>query len=390
MIRKLSLRDLKPGMYVVRMPQSPLLDPSRVYGREGFIRSEEEILSIARQGFSEVFVDLRAVPEMPRAVLRPGLHSVPVQEEVQRARAAYAQAVRVVRSLFQDAAAGRPLALDAARESVEEMVGSAERNTDALCWASRLEAAGAVLLTHSVNVSVLSLAFALHLGLDRARVLEIGLAGMLHDVGQVQLPPDLVNKPTPLSNEERLLFQTHAAKGAQMLRSQGGLAPDVVWGVLEHHERHDGKGYPQGLRGGERRLCGRILSLADRFESLVRPRLSRVALPPHQAMTMLYVERGKAFAEEDVERFVRFMGVYPTGSVVRLTDGRTGVVWQHDPENPLAPLVNLVFEDRPHAGEEGLLNLAVQNELRAPRIKEALDPIVAGIRPDLFAPGLDA
>ncbi len=398
-------------MLVAGVPNHALLDAQRVYAVEGYVRSAEEVLEIVRQGFREVFVDLRSAlsdrSRDPSGSRWAGLPEEVEQElgrlsasrpheaahafadpdgerlrlDLARARELYEDNLRLARRLFAEAAQGRTLSLAEARQGLERTLEELTADPAATLWAARLAENRARLHIHSVNVSLISMAFALHLGLDREDALRIGLAGLLHDLGQTRLPLELTTRRGRLSAAEQALFDRHAHDGEVILRRQGGVPEGIIRAVAEHHERHDGKGRPAGLSGAARCPQGRILALADQFDLLSRPGYDPRSDSPSRAMTLLFAERGAAHEPGDVERFVRFMGVYPLGSLVRLSDGRTAMVWRHDPENPLAPLVNVVLDAQARPMETACVNLALDRGRRG----DAGLHIAAELRPEAVA-----
>lgn len=422
-IRKISVRELKPGMYVADLSDRPMLDARQVYTVPGYIRTRDEVLEIARQGYREVFVDLRAAlsggrrdapgarteaagkrpdPTPDRAPdhaldqelerlpepdpLRDAGQTFPDQDGealrrgVALARKCYDQAIRVTAALFTAASQGRELPLDAAREVAEQALEPA-RDPAALLWAAHREQYGARLHVHSVNVFAVAMSFGTYLGLDRESLIQVGLAGLLHDVGQTRLPPELTVAPKNFSKAEQKVFARHCADGVRLLEPQG-LPRAVLRAVLEHHERHDGQGYPQGLSGHERGLFGRILALADHLDALLGTGGRPLTMSPAQAVTLLYQSREQRHRTSDLERFIRFSGVYPPGTMVRLSDGRSGMVWRHDPATPLAPLVNVAFDARGRPAPSELVHLSS----RGLHVTEGLKPFSQGVTPHRLGP----
>ncbi|MGE4291168.1 MAG: HD-GYP domain-containing protein [Desulfovibrio sp.] len=407
MIRRISIRDLKPGMHVAGRPSSPLLEAQRVYAVEGYVRSVDEVLNIARQGYREVFVDLRSAlldrgPGRGSADLDRELERLPertavasfsdgdpeglrLPAEIETARALYAETLQVARQLFAQAAQGRPLDLYAASNAVDALLDGVRVNATASLWAARLQEGGARLHVHSVNVSLLAAAFGLSLGLEREFVSRIALAGLLHDLGQTRLSMELTMRHHGLTPGEHALFARHPEEGEALLQRQGGVPESVLRAVREHHEQHDGKGYPARIAGTQRSLSGRVLALADQFDQLARPGSDPWSESPARAVTLLYAGRGTVHAAEELEHFVRFVGVYPLGTMVRLSDGRVGMVWLHDPENPLGPLVNVAFDPHLRPVRSERVNLPGSGA-SALRVQEVIPPGQLQISPREISP----
>lgn len=406
-------------MFVAGMTDSPLLRAQGVYAVEGYVRSVEEILSIIREGYREVFVDMRSalsgrglggrpvdswaldetlrndgvrrelerLPDSPAdspAIDAADQDGEGLQAAVERARALYAENLAAARQLFTEAAQGKSLSLDMARETVSASIKGLSENPTAVRWAALLEQGGARLHIHSVNVSLLAAAFGLRLGLDREDVFELGLSGLLHDLGQTRLPLELTARNGALTPREHALFARHPRETESLLRRQGKVSNTVLRAVLEHHERHDGTGYPARLPGAERSLLGRVLALADQFDLLARPGGDSESESPAKAATLLYAGRGKIHSADDLERFIRFVGIYPLGTLVRLTDGRVGMVWRSDPENPLAPLVNVAFDAQLRPVRPERVNLAAQEG--GVRVQAIVNPLQLNVSPGKLTP----
>lgn len=376
MIRRISVRDLRPGMFVTAVADGWVPLSQGVSGIPGYVHSADEILALARQGYREVFVDMRAavsggrrvsrftdgnaqardldrelerLPDGQRGTVISAQRDDPMGEQldarVRMVRACYGETLRVVGELFTAAAQGRAVRMSVAREAVQLALDTVPDDSAAWFWAARLEQYGAWLHVHSVNVFALSLQFGLDLGLKREALTCLGVAALLHDVGQTRLPVELTVRRGPFSDVQEQVFRTHCIEGEALLRQQPDVPPSVLRAVREHHERHDGQGYPDGLAGDRRGLFGRILALADALERMMGTGSQGERVSPAQAVNLLYAGRGRAHAEEDLERFIRFAGVFPPGSMVRISDGRYGMVWRHDPEHPMSPLVNVAYDE---------------------------------------------
>ena len=267
----------------------------------------------------------------------------PLKDEMPHAVRAYDFAVACVRDIMASAVQGRFQA-DAATEAVHGLVGSLERNIDALLCLPRLRQRDAYVYTHCVNVSVLLAAYALASGETRAKVIVYGLAGLLHDVGKALLPVALLSARRTLSVTEQTLVMRHPMLGCDLLASMPDLHSEVIMAALEHHERYDGSGYPKGIAGDAISEIGHLASIADTYDALSSRRPYKGATLPHKTLGVLYQMRRKHFHPEFVERFVRVVGIYPVGSVVELKDGYRGVVTVSNYSNPMLPVVTLALD----------------------------------------------
>lgn len=354
---KIPVAELQPGMYVVDtgLPwtKAPLL-----YAEEGPIASRQEVERIVAQGYSEAFHDPeRFSPPMPQKGAPPLETATQVpdeappapetwgrrvsfEEELTQARKIYASSFDYVKGFMRSPYA--PLDVATSEPYVEAIIGSLDRNADALISLSKLCATDAYTFTHSVNVTIFAVAYARFLGLDGALLQAVGVGGLFHDLGKALIPQEILNAPRRLDFREMQIMQTHVLRGYEKISQLDGIAQESLQGVLQHHEKHNGTGYPYGLAGKRITPYGRILSLSDVYDALTSFRVYKKAVPAHQALGIMYTMRNKSWAPGAVERFIKLMGVFPVGSPVELNDGRRGVVCRANASFPTRPQVVLV------------------------------------------------
>lgn len=364
MIKKISIKDLRPGMTVARMNSDLWHHCPTLFTTEGPVETAEDVLRIVDAGYTEVFIEVqlgdRQQLPIPATSENQGIGEVLVamSEELFRAKEIYATALATAQALFTAVSKGQPMDMAAANSAVETLNGSLKRSPAALNCLARLGNHSAYLYSHSVNVSVLSMFVARSWGFAAQEVHEIGLAGLFHDLGKTRLPIGLLNQRARLSVEESKSMEGHCIHGLAILEIQRDVVRSVKRAVVEHHERHDGSGYPFGLKGDHISPMGRVLSLADCFDALTSQRTYKESLPPSKALSILYGMRDHDFSSEDVERFIKCIGIYPTGSLVRLSNGQLAVVCETDPEVPMSPVVNVVLDKRLHPIPSKVINLA--------------------------------
>ncbi|MDE2234417.1 MAG: HD-GYP domain-containing protein [Gammaproteobacteria bacterium] len=216
---------------------------------------------------------------------------------------------------------------------------------------------------HSLNTAILAIAFGRHLGQSEERLQLLGLGAILHDIGKTRIPAEILNKPAKLSDDELAAVKRHPDEGYEMLTAAGNVPNEVLNMVRLHHERVDGSGYPQGLKGNDVPLSVGIISIADAYETLTADNPYQAALTPVEALQRLRTTGIEGFGKELLQDFMRFVGLYPIGSVVRLSSGEIAVVFSADPKTRMRPLVLVV---RNPAGAEirppKLVNLAILPE----------------------------
>ena len=182
------------------------------------------------------------------------------------------------------------------------------------------------IFTHSMNVTLYSLAVAMELKLRPKQIETIGLGALMHDIGKVIVPTEILKKPGKLTEEEYLVIKKHPEEGFELLRKTHTVPLLVAHCAFQHHERLDGKGYPRGLQGNEIHDYAKIISVADVFDAVTSNRIYRAAMLPHEGLELLYSGVEKQFDTDIVKAFHKAVAIYPVGITVELNDGRKGVV----------------------------------------------------------------
>lgn len=272
---------------------------------------------------------------------------------------------------------------------INKMVRSVIRQPDALLWLSRIRQHDDHVYRHALNTSVWALVCGRQLGLNEGLLNHLGLGCLLSQVGKARLSADLLTREGQLGPEEYALYRTYVDKGMAMLEDSG-LSRAVLSVVQGHRERHNGSGFPEGIRGDRIPLLAKIAGLAEFFESLIGPRESLAEpMTPAKAVALLYDMRNIEFQDNLVESFIQAIGIYPTGSLVELTDGQRGIVVSHSPERRLWPRV-MVMTDRYHAPLKAakVVDLAKYNEsctaAEILAIKECLAHGTDGLDPAVY------
>lgn len=286
-----------------------------------------------------------AAPTSPSAQGGPAQSAISVEQELVSLKGFYQKSFLAARELFLQTQETGEVQVEAVTEVVDDIVGSVQRNRDALLCLKGLQRADLYTLCHSVNVSMLAVMFGKFLGYDQEQLRLLGLAGILHDIGKQFIPASILNAPRRLNPDEFAIIRTHSTLGYEKLAEHKDVPELVRRGVLEHHEKIDGTGYPHGKSGEDISVFSSILSLADVYDALSSNKPYRKALPPTTAITTLYEMRGSAFPPDLTEKFIRCIGVYPTGSLVRLSTGEFGVVCGNPHETLNKPRVLAIPRD---------------------------------------------
>lgn len=267
-----------------------------------------------------------------------------LEEELPQARALVKDTKVLVDSILEDARLGRSLDSATAKKSVGGMVESVLRNPDALIWFNELKNKDAYTSEHSMRVCVLALTFGRHLELSEDELNILGIGALLHDVGKMQVPAEIINKPGRLSAEEFELMKSHVPRGVEILDRTPGIPAAAIDVARSHHERFDGSGYATGLKGDQISLFGQIGAIVDSYDAITSDRSYHKGMSPHDALRKMYEWRRKDFHETLVEQFIQCMGIYPIGSVVEMNTGSVGVVISANRARRLRPRVALVLD----------------------------------------------
>ncbi|MGE4291370.1 MAG: HD-GYP domain-containing protein [Desulfovibrio sp.] len=410
MVKELKISELEPGMYVVDTGLS-WIDRPYVYSTEGRIFGPEDIRRIQSEGYLTAFVREsdergRSGPNLARrmagnglaplpahqeaeARVRERLRKVPIKTEIQTAHQIHSQLVNFTRQVMRDVKLGKPVNYEGSWNLAGALVDSVMRNEDALLALKYLKSFDEYTYNHSINVAVVSTVFGKALGYSEELLRELCQAAVLHDLGKALVPDAILNKPGRLTNEEFDIMRGHPVAGYELLHGVRGPSEDVLHGALEHHEKYDGTGYPDGLAGEQISEFGRIIAVADVYDALTSERIYKRGMTPSNALRIMYGLRESDFHPGYVERFIRCLGIYPIGTLVRLTTGETGVVVQGAPLTPLLPTVRVILDAKrartqPH--DLDLTVLAEQLGMDAPRIEMAIentedDPLMPRIDP---------
>jgi putative nucleotidyltransferase with HDIG domain len=235
-----------------------------------------------------------------------------------------------------------------------------------------------------VNVSVIAMAQARSLNLEGPLLREFGFAALMHDIGKVNTPLEVLNKPDKLTREEFDIMKQHVVDGAHILRrtpEMPALAPVVAF---EHHLRQDLSGYPENVGHRDLNLCTQIVSIADVYDALRSNRVYRQGLPSDRIKAIMTQKDSPAFNGKLLRRFINLMGIFPVGTLVRLATGEVGLVTHEHPSDPFRPQIKLLRDPQGNAVEDATLVNTWETDSRGEfrhAVVEAVDPDALEIDP---------
>src|SRR5438105_9534967 len=316
---------------------------------QGFVLSTEQQLDALKKYCSSVIIDVERSPALePPAPRIAYPERAPVEQEIGPAKIAYTSGRELTREVLSAVRVGRTLDAVQLKSAVSSMTESVLRNPDALLLFSQLRAKGEYTESHAIDVSIYMITFGRFLQLEPGQIEFLGYLGLLQDIGKVRLPKELLEKRGRLTIEEFERAKLHVNYSAEILRATPGLPGDLTRIAALHHERHDGSGYPKGLRGNEIGMIGSIAAIVDTFDALTVKRPYADPVSPSAAISMLYKWRGVFFDAHLVEQFLRCIGIFPVGSLVELNSGEVGVVIAQNPTKRLLPRVMVIRDAEGH------------------------------------------
>ncbi|MDD2885500.1 MAG: HD-GYP domain-containing protein [Dechloromonas sp.] len=362
MIKKIAIRQLLPGMYVVDLHQSWLVHG---FWRQRFkVKDDEQVVRLLENGIEEVSIDTargRDLPPEPRPAVAPRFDLPPrpprpppvpppisLGEERRRAGRLIREGCQALDQLSLAAQAGQAVEVGVLEPVVQQLARSVARQADALVPLARLKSPQGYAAEHAVASAGLMIALGQQQGLSEPEIEKMALGTLLKDIGHIALDEGLMSKPGALSDAEYRRVQCHVEEGLAVLQAPRRLPETAVAVILEHHERHDGSGYPYGVAGDEISLAGRMVAVVDAYDAMTSDRPYRKALSPTAALRHLYEAGGQSFDPALVAALVKTVGVYPVGTLVRLESDHLAVVHALHASEPTTPVVTVIY----HAGRQ--------------------------------------
>lgn len=353
---KIHISELRIGMFVSKLDRDWQETP---FLMQGFIIESLDDIDAVAEYAHHVWVDEvrdEWVPPEQRAVVAASkrkqayVNKIAAAQEHSAALGVYREAKKLTKTLLDDVRFGGVINTEQAKATVKDCVSSVLRNADALLWMSRMRSEDQYTAEHCLNVCILAIAFGRHLGMGEPELERLGLCGLLHDVGKMRVPDQVLNKREPLTDKEFKMIKAHTVHGRNLLMSSPGVPNITVDVAYSHHERIDGTGYPRKLKASGISDYARIICIVDAYDAMTADRCYSRAIASTEALKRIYQCRGTQFDERLALEFIKSVGLYPAGSLVELANGLVGIVletnhrYRHLPKIIVVKDLNLPLE----------------------------------------------
>lgn len=351
---KIRLAELKLGMYVMS-----IVNPKKNINvkSEGYISNQATIDKLSKSGVEHLTID----PSKTKSTVDSAIQIKPKESEelpdkppkkhafsaeMNKAKALYDNAKVLQKKLLSDISKDKKLDMEVINNTTNAIVDSVFRNEDALACLSRLRVKDEYLIEHSLNVAILMSIFAKHLKLEKNIIEQLALGAFMHDIGKIKVPDHILQKPGRFTDDEYEQMKKHVEYGVEILNEEAHISEISRNVVQMHHERLDGNGYPNKVPEKEIDSYARMIAIVDSYDAMTADRVYKKGMEPIKAFKILRSGANTGYDKEMVEQFIQCLGIYPVGTLVKLSSGKLGLISQLNKNKPLNPFIKVFYNTR--------------------------------------------
>ena len=369
---KISVKELELGMYVVELDKPWLDSPFLFQGFE--LLSEADIKSVQHE-CKFVYVDVSKQNKRKKTtgtknkksqrfttiwheIHKPAIQRRVFEEEFESAVDAYRSSSNLIMEFMDDVRLGKSINTNAAKQVVSKCVDSILHSPDALMWMTQLKNKDSYTSQHSMNVCILSIALGRQIKLSIEELNQVGLCGMMHDMGKMKIPLDILNKPDRLDDKEYKVMQSHTTHGWKLLMSSRNMYEGAIDVAYSHHERLTKGGYPRGLSEESLTPYTRMVAITDMYDAITSDRVYKRGENHLDAINLLTKASGHHLDPGLVIKFIECLGIYPLGSIVEMSSGEIAIVIEVNPEKKIKPKIIILRDEDGKDVPERIVDLA--------------------------------
>ena len=351
MLKTFDIDDVEEGMFVdsIAKQQGKFKITSR-----GRVTSLAAIKLLKKKGILSVVVDMSkqlkpevVEPEEPKTPeeVPETTAEVSFEAELEVATKLHSKGKHLQKTMLESVGKNLPVDIAIPEAFTNNLVSSIDRNPNALMCMTKIREKDTYLLEHSLNVAILLANFGTYVGLAEEQIQELALSGFLHDIGKIKIPDEILHKPGRLNDQEMTIMKDHVYYGTKVLLEMG-IPALIVDTIGQHHERLDGYGYPEGLRGDEITQFGRMIAIVDTYDAITADRCYKVGMSSKKALQILMQDAPEKYDEGLVRQFVQCIGIFPVGSLVKLNNEKIAMVLKQHPVHATKPVVKVFYSIR--------------------------------------------
>ncbi len=366
-LTKIYVEDLKVGMYVSKLDK-PWLESNFLF--QGFeLKNQADINAVSEQ-CKFVFIDINKQNKSLLFESKDTPYSKgwldsktpekisSFEKEIENAGQVFQETSNLVRSFMEDLYLGKSITVEIAKKAVAECVDSILNAPDALLWMTQLKRRDLYTSQHSMNVCILAIALGRQLNLSVKELNNVGLCGMMHDMGKMRVPLDILNKPGKLEPDELKTMQAHAEQGWKLLQTSSGMYGGAIDVAHSHHERLDGTGYPRKLSAEKITPETRIVTIVDMYDAITSDRVYQKGRTHLEAISIMTKMCGTHLDSGLTYKFIECLGIYPPGSIIEMSNGEIAIVVEANQKKRLKPKIILLLDEHKKPRPERMVDLS--------------------------------